>query len=154
MLEVAYFAAGCFWGTEAAFRSARGVVDVVSGYAGGHASNPSYEEVSAGLTGHAETVMVEFDPKITPYEKLLDVFWQVHDPTQLNRQGPDVGPQYRSAIFYATPAQAQAALVSKAREQAMRELPLTTEIAPIAVFWRAEDQHQRYHERQGGVCGA
>ena len=147
--EKATFAAGCFWHVEATFRKIPGVVDVTSGYTGGTKPEPTYEEVCADKTGHAEVVLVEFDPKKVSYEKLLDVFWEEHDPTQLNRQGPDVGSQYRSAIFYHGEAQKAAALSSKDRLEKTRRhpKPIVTQIQPAGPFYRAEDYHQRYFEK-------
>ncbi len=155
MTEKATFAAGCFWGVEAKFRAIEGVVDAAVGYTGGRKENPTYSEVCSGRTGHAEAVQVEFDPAVVSYEQLLEVFWNIHDPTQLNRQGPDIGSQYRSAIFYHTPEQQAAALASKAAlEQSGRlRRPIATEIVPAQTFWRAEEYHQRYHEKHGGACG-
>ncbi len=150
-MDKATFAAGCFWGVEAAFRQVPGVAWATVGYTGGHLTNPTYEDVCSNTTGHAEAVEVEFDPSRVTYEDLLDVFWKVHDPTTLNRQGPDVGSQYRSAIFFHTPAQQAAAVASKERLQrggAFRR-PIVTEIVPAAAFYRAEEYHQRYLEKRG-----
>jgi peptide-methionine (S)-S-oxide reductase len=148
-VEKATFAAGCFWHTEAAFRKIEGVISVTSGYTGGTTPNPTYEEVCSDQTGHAEAVLVEFDPAKVSYEHLLDVFWSEHDPTTPNRQGWDVGSQYRSAIFYYSPAQKAAAIASK--EQLGKSLryrnPIVTEILPAGRFYRAEDYHQRYYEK-------
>jgi peptide-methionine (S)-S-oxide reductase len=149
-MDKATFAAGCFWGVEAAFLEVDGVVDVTSGYTGGHYDNPTYKDVCSGNTGHAEAVLVEYDPARVSYEKLLDVFWSIHDPTQGWRQGPDVGSQYRSAIFYHTPEQEAAAHASKTRLQAGLSRPITTEIVPASTFWPAEEYHQRYVEKHGG----
>ena len=149
MTEKAMFGAGCFWGVEVAFRNVDGVKDAIAGYAGGTTERPSYEDVCSGTTGHAEVVEVEYDPAEASYERLLETFWSNHDPTTLNRQGPDVGSQYRSAIFYYTPAQHEAALESKAREQAKLSGPIVTEITPAPTFWPAEDYHQRYLEKRG-----
>jgi peptide-methionine (S)-S-oxide reductase len=151
MNEKATFAAGCFWGVEAAFRQVPGVVDAAVGYSGGGFPNPTYEDVCTGRTGHAESVDVEFDPARVSYDQLLDVFWENHDPTTLNRQGPDVGTQYRSAIFFHTPEQEKAARESKARLEASGRYrrPVVTEISPAQQFWRAEDYHQRYLEKRG-----
>ncbi|MDX9860700.1 MAG: peptide-methionine (S)-S-oxide reductase MsrA [Rhodospirillales bacterium] len=150
----ATFAAGCFWGVEAAFRKVRGVVDAAVGYTGGAAADPTYEEVCDGGTGHAEAVRVTYDPAVVGYEDLLDVFWKIHDPTTLNRQGPDVGTQYRSAVFFHDAEQEKAARAAKQRlENSGRfRRPLVTEIAPAGPFWRAEEYHQRYHEKHGGGC--
>jgi peptide-methionine (S)-S-oxide reductase len=151
MNEKATFAAGCFWGVEAAFRQVPGVLDAAVGYSGGAFPDPTYEDVCTGRTGHAESVEVEFDPARVSYDQLLDVFWENHDPTTKNRQGPDVGTQYRSAIFFHNPAQEKAALESKSRLEASGRYrrPIVTEIAPAQQFWRAEDYHQRYLEKRG-----
>jgi len=151
MTEKATFAAGCFWGVEAAFRQVPGVLDAAVGYSGGAFPNPTYEDVCTGRTGHAESVQVEFDPARVSYDQLLDVFWENHDPTTLNRQGPDVGTQYRSVIFVEGPEQEKAAKESKERlEKSGRyRRPIVTEIAPAQPFWRAEDYHQRYLEKRG-----
>jgi peptide-methionine (S)-S-oxide reductase len=151
MNEKATFAAGCFWGVEAAFRQVPGVLDAAVGYSGGGFPDPTYEDVCTGRTGHAESVEVEFDPARVSYDQLLDVFWENHDPTTKNRQGPDVGTQYRSAIFFHSPAQEKAALESKSRLEASGRYrrPIVTEIAPAQQFWRAEDYHQRYLEKRG-----
>ena len=147
----ATFAAGCFWGVEAAFRQVDGVIDTAAGYSGGSPRSPTYEDVCRGDTGHAEVVQVEYDPAKISYEDLLDVFWNVHDPTMLNRQGPDVGQQYRSAVFFHTRWQEAAAIASKDKLDASGKLkrPIVTEIAPAATFYRAEEYHQRYLEKQG-----
>ncbi|MBI1725536.1 MAG: peptide-methionine (S)-S-oxide reductase MsrA [Candidatus Tectomicrobia bacterium] len=147
----ATFAAGCFWGVEAAFRKVQGVREAAVGYTGGHKPNPVYEEVCYTGTGHAEAVEVEFDPGQVSYEKLLDVFWSIHDPTTLNRQGPDVGTQYRSAVFVHDEGQAAAARASKERLEKSGRLrrPAVTEITPASTFWRAEEYHQRYFEKMG-----
>jgi peptide-methionine (S)-S-oxide reductase len=149
--EKATFAAGCFWGVEAAFRQVPGVVATTVGYSGGRTKNPTYEEVCSDDTGHAEALQVEYDPARVTYEKLLDVFWNEHDPTQLNRQGPDVGTQYRSAIFFSTPQQRDAATRSKdALEKSGRyRKPIATEITPASEFYPAEEYHQRYLEKRG-----
>jgi peptide-methionine (S)-S-oxide reductase len=154
MLEQATFAAGCFWGVEAKFRSIKGVVNATVGYTGGTVDEPTYQQVCTDRTGHAEAVLVEFDPSKVSYEQLLDVFWGMHDPTQVNRQGPDHGSQYRSAIFYHSPAQQAAALASKAALEKSGKLrrPIATEIVPAQTFWRAEEYHQRYFEKHGGAC--
>jgi peptide-methionine (S)-S-oxide reductase len=150
-MDQASFAAGCFWGVEAAFRQVPGVVSTTVGYSGGTLENPTYEDVCSHTTGHAETVLVEFDPKLVSYDQLLGVFWNCHDPTQLNRQGPDVGSQYRSAIFYHTPAQQAAAIASKDRlaQSGKHRRPIATEIVPAATFYRAEEYHQQYLEKRG-----
>jgi peptide-methionine (S)-S-oxide reductase len=151
MSEKAIFAAGCFWGVEAAFRQIPGVIRTAVGYIGGKTQNPTYEDVCGDETGHAEAVEVEYDPKRVKYDQLLEVFWSEHDPTQLNRQGPDVGTQYRSAIFYLTPEQQTAAIASKqALEKSGRyRRPIVTEIVPATPFYRAEDYHQQYLEKRG-----
>ncbi|WP_316980059.1 peptide-methionine (S)-S-oxide reductase MsrA [Shumkonia mesophila] len=152
--QQATFAAGCFWGVEAAFREVKGVVDVESGYTGGTTRDPTYQDVCGGRTGHAEAVRVTYDPAVTSFEDLLDVFWQIHDPTTPNRQGPDVGTQYRSAVFFHDAGQEQAARAAKERLGRSGRLPrpVVTEIAPAGPFWRAEEYHQRYHEKHGGGC--
>lgn len=149
--ETAIFAAGCFWGVEAAFRQIPGVLATAVGYTGGTPANPTYRDVCSGRTGHAEAVEVEYDPARVSYDRLLQVFWENHDPTQVNRQGPDYGTQYRSAVFFRTPEQQAAALASKARlEQAGRyRRPIATEITPASAFYRAEDYHQQYLEKRG-----
>ncbi|GAC1620981.1 MAG: peptide-methionine (S)-S-oxide reductase MsrA [Candidatus Elarobacter sp.] len=147
--QTATFAAGCFWGVEADFREIPGVLDAESGYSGGTAENPSYRQVCTGTTGHAEAVRVTFDADVVSYDALLDAFWSLHDPTQLNRQGPDVGTQYRSAVFYDDESQRTAAEASKKRAQARFARPIATQIAPSQPFFRAEDYHQRYLEKQG-----
>jgi len=148
-MEKATFAAGCFWGVEAAFRQIAGVLDAQVGYTGGTLSNPTYRDVCNGSTGHAEAVEVTFDPERVTYEDLLDAFWTTHDPTTLNRQGPDVGTQYRSAIYFHTPEQEAAARASKAKAQARFRRPIVTEITPADRFYRAEEYHQRYFEKHG-----
>jgi peptide-methionine (S)-S-oxide reductase len=150
--QTATFAAGCFWGVEDAFRRVPGVVDVVSGYTGGHVKNPTYRQVCSHTTGHAEAVNVTFDPERVDYDTLLKVFWQIHDPTQLNRQGPDVGDQYRSAIFTHDDAQQRAAIASRDRERPNHSRPIVTQIEPATYFWPAEEYHQRYFEKNGGAC--
>lgn len=145
-METATFGAGCFWGIEAAFRRVPGVVSTSVGYAGGSFKNPTYKDVCSGETGHAEVVQVEYDPSKVSYEELLDVFWNIHDPTTLNRQGPDVGTHYRSAIFFHNSAQEAAARASKEKLQGSGRFrkPIVTEIAPASEFYRAEEYHQRY----------
>ncbi|HUJ31134.1 MAG TPA: peptide-methionine (S)-S-oxide reductase MsrA [Candidatus Acidoferrum sp.] len=147
----ATFAAGCFWGVEEAFRQVRGVTSTTVGYTGGTMKNPSYKDVCTGTTGHAEAVEVDFDPKQVSYEQLLSVFWQSHDPTTLNRQGPDVGTQYRSAIFFHDADQEAAARGSKAalERSGVFKRPIVTEIKPATEFYRAEDYHQQYFEKRG-----
>jgi peptide-methionine (S)-S-oxide reductase len=147
MTERATFGAGCFWGVETAFRKVDGVVDVAVGYSGGHTENPTYKDVCSSDTGHAEVVEVEYDPSKVSYEELLEVFWENHDPTHLNRQGPDVGPQYRSAIFFHTPEQETAARASKEKAQERFKKPIVTEITSASEFYRAEEYHQRYFEK-------
>jgi peptide-methionine (S)-S-oxide reductase len=147
----AIFAAGCFWGVESAFRQVPGVQATAVGYTGGQVANPSYRQVCGERTGHAEAVLVEFDPAKVSYEQLLDVFWENHDPTQLNRQGPDYGSQYRSAIFVADAAQEAAATASKQRLAAAGRFrrPIVTEITAAGPFYMAEDYHQQYFEKRG-----
>jgi peptide-methionine (S)-S-oxide reductase len=149
--EKATFGAGCFWGVEAAFRRVPGVTATAVGYAGGRTTAPTYQEVCTDKTGHAEVVQVEYDPAKVSYSDLLRVFWENHNPTQLNRQGPDVGTQYRSAIFFHTPEQQAAAIESKKEEQRSGKYtkPIVTEITPAAEFFRAEDYHQQYLEKRG-----
>ncbi|HEY3875912.1 MAG TPA: peptide-methionine (S)-S-oxide reductase MsrA [Candidatus Kapabacteria bacterium] len=151
MLEKATFGAGCFWGVEAEFRKIPGVKRTDVGYEGGHTERPSYRDVCTDKTGHAEVVQVEFDPAEVPYRNLLNVFWENHDPTQVNRQGPDVGTQYRSVIFYHTPEQARIAEETKRDRSASGRYrkPIATEIVPSQSFWRAEEYHQQYLEKQG-----
>jgi peptide-methionine (S)-S-oxide reductase len=147
----ATFGAGCFWGVEVAFRQVPGVTDAAAGYMGGTTENPSYKDVCTDTTGHAEVVEVEYDPKKASYEDLLDVFWKSHDPTQKNRQGPDVGTQYRSAIFIHSPEQEAAARASIERLEGERRFPrpIATEVTPAGPFWRAEEYHQQYLEKRG-----
>jgi peptide-methionine (S)-S-oxide reductase len=150
-VDKATFGAGCFWGVEAAFRQVKGVIDAAVGYLGGTLANPTYHDVCTGHTGHAEVVQVEFDPAQVSYDELLEVFWSSHNPTTLNRQGPDVGTQYRSAIFTHSPEQAAAAQVSKQKQEASGRFkrPIVTEITPASTFYRAEEYHQRYLEKHG-----
>ncbi|MDB5073255.1 MAG: peptide methionine sulfoxide reductase [Candidatus Eremiobacteraeota bacterium] len=147
--QTAIFAAGCFWGVEADFRDIPGVLGAEVGYTGGTSQNPSYRDVCTGTTGHAEAVRVTFDADQVSYETLLDAFWALHDPTQLNRQGPDRGTQYRTAVFYDGDSQRTSAEASKSRAQAKFSRPIVTEIAPASAFYPAEDYHQRYLEKQG-----
>jgi len=147
--EQATFAAGCFWGVEAEFRQIPGVIATTVGYTGGRGERPTYEQVCSHTTGHAEAVLVEFDPAQVSYEELLDAFWRLHDPTQLNRQGPDVGDQYRSAIFFHSPEQEAAAKASREAAQERFSKPIVTEITEAPEFWAAEDYHQRYLEKRG-----
>lgn len=147
--ELAAFAAGCFWGVEDAFRKVPGVTATAVGYSGGRTKDPTYEQVCDHGTGHAETVLVEFDPARVGYERLVTVFFRIHDPTTLNRQGPDVGDQYRSAIFTFSPAQEASARAAAARAQAKLGRPVVTQVSAIGPFYRAEDYHQQYSERTG-----
>lgn len=147
--ETATFGAGCFWGVEWVFRKVPGVVDTVSGYAGGHTVDPTYREVCSHTTGHAEVVQVRFDPDVVTFEQLLDVFWAMHDPTQVNRQGPDVGDQYRSTVLVASDAQREATEASKARAQDAFRTPIATTIEPLTAFYPAEVYHQRYYDLNG-----
>ena len=149
MAETAAFGAGCFWQVEVEFRNTPGVLDAVVGYMGGEVDRPSYEQVCTDRTGHAEVVEVKFDPGEISYEQLLEVFWRLHDPTQLNRQGPDVGTQYRSAIFVNSDEQRRAAEASREQEQQNHKRPIATTIEPASSFWPAEDYHQRYLEKRG-----
>ena len=151
MQEIATFGAGCFWGIEAAFRRVPGVLDATVGYSGGRTENPSYQDVCTDTTGHAEVVRVTFDPEKLSYDQLLNVFWTIHDPTQVNRQGPDYGKQYRTAIFFHSPEQEAAAKKSMQALEASGKLrrPVATEITPAGTFWRAEEYHQRYLEKRG-----
>lgn len=150
-MDQATFAAGCFWGVEAAFRRVAGVRDVTVGYTGGMTPDPDYQAVCSGRTGHAEAVLVRFDPEQVSYQRLLEFFWKIHDPTTRNRQGPDVGTQYRSAIFTHNPDQQALAQRSFAELETSGRLgrPVVTEILPAAVFYPAEDYHQRYLEKHG-----
>jgi peptide-methionine (S)-S-oxide reductase len=147
----ASFAAGCFWGVEAAFRQVEGVLGTAVGYEGGRTKGPSYEDVCTGTTGHAETVEVDYDPAKVSFERLLEVFWENHDPTTLNRQGPDVGEQYRSVIFFHTPEQEASARKSKDElgQSGKYRRPVVTSIEPATAFYRAEDYHQQYLEKRG-----
>jgi peptide-methionine (S)-S-oxide reductase len=149
MEKKATFGAGCFWGVEAAFRQIQGVKSTSVGYLGGTLPNPTYEDVCSNTTGHAEVVEVVYDPDRVSYEDLLDVFWENHDPTTLNRQGPDVGTQYRSAIFFHDEDQQEAALKSKAIRQTGLSRRIVTEITPASQFYLAEDYHQQYLEKRG-----
>ncbi len=150
--DLATFGGGCFWCIEAVLQRIEGVLSVTSGYSGGTTPNPTYEEVCSGETGHAEAVQVAFDPSFISYDEILDIFWQAHDPTTLNRQGPDTGTQYRSVIFYANEEQRTAAETSKKKVQAKFRDPIVTELVPLEKFWKAEDYHQNYyntHQAQG-----
>ena len=148
--ETATFGGGCFWCMEAVFQRIPGVKSSTSGYAGGHIANPTYEEVCSGDTGHAEVVQIVFDPTVISYEKLLGYFWEFHDPTTLNRQGNDVGTQYRSIILYNSPAQKAAAEKSKAEAQKKFSDPIVTEIVPLTAFYKAENYHQDYYNNNSG----
>jgi len=145
----ATFAAGCFWGVEEAFRNLPGVISTAVGYEGGTMKNPTYQDVCTDHTGHAEVVEVEYDPEAVSYDTLLDTFWGNHDPTSRNRQGPDIGTQYRSAIFYHSPEQEAAARASLERTQTRFRRPIVTEIVPAAEFYRAEEYHQQYLAKRG-----
>jgi peptide-methionine (S)-S-oxide reductase len=149
-MEKATFAGGCFWGVEHLFNEIPGVIDAVSGHAGGNRDNPTYEQVCSGRTGHAEAVEVTYDPAKVTYDDLLNAFWNMHDPTTLNRQGPDHGHQYRSAIFFHNAAQEEAARKSAAQAQHYFDRPIVTEIVPAPRFWPAEDYHQRYFDKHPG----
>lgn len=151
MFEKATFGAGCFWGVEEAFREIPGVADVAVGYEGGHTLNPTYKEVCTNATGHAEVVEIDFDPARVSYESLIQAFWKLHDPTQFNRQGPDYGTQYRSAIFFHSPEQEQTARAAKAALEASGTLrrPVATVVEPAQTFYRAEDYHQQYLAKRG-----
>jgi peptide-methionine (S)-S-oxide reductase len=149
--ELASFAAGCFWGVEEEFRKLNGVLGTAVGYSGGHAVNPSYKQVCGGDTGHAEAVLIEFDPKIVTYESLLDLFWRLHDPTTLNSQGPDFGEQYRSVIFYFSVDQKNKALSTREEVQKTLKKPIVTQIVPNAPFYMAEEYHQQYVEKGGAA---
>ena len=150
-MEKATFGAGCFWGVEASFRKIEGVASTTVGYAGGSFKDPTYKDVCSGKTGHAEVVQVEYDPSKVSYEELLRVFWNIHDPTTLNRQGPDIGTQYRSAVFFHNPEQEAAATASKQKLQSSGryQKSIVTEITPASEFYRAEDYHQQYFEKCG-----
>jgi peptide-methionine (S)-S-oxide reductase len=147
--QTAIFAAGCFWGVEADFRDIPGVLDAEAGYTGGSTENPTYRHVCTGATGHAEAVRVTFDSDVVSFQTLLEAFWSLHDPTQVNRQGPDVGTQYRSAIFFTSEVQRAAAEAGKTLAQARFSRPIATQILPEQPFFRAEDYHQKYLEKQG-----
>lgn len=149
----ATFAAGCFWGVEAAFQQVEGVLSTSVGYMGGWFEDPRYEDVCSGKTGHAEVVEVTYDPSRVSYDRLLEVFWRIHDPTTLNRQGPDVGTQYRSAVFFHSPEQESLAQASRGRLEGSGRYadPIVTEITPASRFYRAEDYHQRYYEKHGMI---
>jgi peptide-methionine (S)-S-oxide reductase len=152
-MALATFGNGCFWCTEAIFQQLRGVTMVVSGYAGGKVKNPSYKEVCSGLTGHAEVIQITYDPTVISYDELLEVFWQTHDPTTLNRQGADVGTQYRSVVFYHTDEQKQLAesYKKKLNESGAFDNPIVTEISPLSEYYPAEDYHQNYYNLNGSA---
>jgi peptide-methionine (S)-S-oxide reductase len=147
--ETATFGAGCFWGVEYVYERVPGVVETEVGYAGGHTENPTYRDVCSHGTGHAEVLRVRFDPAVVSFEQLLEVFWAMHDPTQVNRQGPDVGDQYRSAIFTHADEQRKLAEASREAAQARFDRPIATEITPAGPFYPAEDYHQRYYDKNG-----
>ena len=155
-LEKATLGGGCFWCLEAVYENVKGVKDVVSGYAGGHTEHPDYRSVCTGTTGHAEVVQITYDPDVVSYEDLLEIFWTIHDPTTLNRQGADVGTQYRSVIFYHDEAQKKIAEQSKAKAQKRFDAPIVTEIVPLTRFWPAEAYHQDYFRKNPhqGYCQA
>ncbi|MFX1389085.1 MAG: peptide-methionine (S)-S-oxide reductase MsrA [Promethearchaeota archaeon] len=146
----AIFAAGCFWGVEANFRKAKGVISTRVGYTGGNFREPTYRDVCSHKTGHAEAIEITYDPELITYDDLLDVFWSIHDPTTLNRQGPDVGTQYRSAIFYLNSEQKEKAIKSKEKLEKSKRFnnPIVTQIIPASEFWQAEDYHQQYTEKR------
>lgn len=154
-MEEATFAAGCFWGVEDAFTGIPGIVSTRVGYTGGHSEHPTYQDVCSCKTGHAESVEVTYDPAVITYDQLLSIFWQSHDPTQINRQGPDLGTQYRSVIFYHSDVQrllAEESLERLDRSGRLRR-PVVTEIVPCATFWEAEEYHQKYHQKHATGCG-
>lgn len=155
VMEKATFAAGCFWGVEESFGAVPGVFSTRVGYTGGHLDNPGYKQVCTDSTGHAEAVEILFDPAVISYAQLLEVFWQCHDPTQFNRQGPDFGSQYRSAIFFHSDEQRRLAEESRDRLDASGRYrrSVVTQIVPAAHFWPAEEYHQKYHQKHGGGCG-
>lgn len=147
MIETATFAGGCFWCTEAIFKRLKGIESVLPGYAGGHVENPTYDQVSNGQTGHAEAIQIKFDPDVISYDRLLEIHWATHNPTTRNRQGNDVGPQYRSVIFYHNDDQRKIAEKSKEEEQTRYNIPIVTEITPFTNFYEAEDYHKNYYDR-------
>jgi len=153
MAEIATFGAGCFWGVEAAFQRVPGVLATAVGYSGGHTEAPTYQDVCTDETGHAEVVQLTFDPAKVSYEQLLNVFWQIHDPTQVDRQGPDFGTQYRTVIFFHTPEQEAIAKKSRETLEASGKFPrrIATEITPAGKFYRAEEYHQKYLAKRGAV---
>ncbi|MGB6041812.1 MAG: peptide-methionine (S)-S-oxide reductase MsrA [Pirellulales bacterium] len=150
-MDKATFGAGCFWGVEAAFQDLNGVLETAVGYSGGPTDSPNYQEVCTGTTGHAEVLQIQFDPERISYEQLLEVFWNCHDPTTPNRQGPDIGSQYRSAIFFHSPQQEELALQARQRLETNGKFdrPVVTQIEAAGPFWRAEEYHQRYFEKNG-----
>jgi len=152
--EKATLGGGCFWCLEAVFENVKGVEDVISGYAGGHINNPTYEAVCSGTTGHAEVVQITYDPTIISFKDILEIFWKIHDPTTLNRQGADIGTQYRSVIFFHNEKQKEIAEESKAEAQKNFTSPIVTEISPLQTFWKAEDYHQNYFKNNPnqGYC--
>lgn len=152
-IEKATFAAGCFWGIESAFCQVEGVISTTVGYSGGHTKNPTYEEVCTDKTGHAESVLIEFNPELITYEKLLELFWSIHDPTTLNRQGPDIGSQYRSIVFYHSEEQKNMAIYIKDKLEKSKRFSrkIVTEIIPSTVFYKAEEYHQKYFQKHGLV---
>lgn len=154
-IETAIFAAGCFWGVEAAFRELKGVLDATVGYTGGHKEDPNYKDVCTGNTGHAEACEVKFDNEVITFDQLLDAFWKMHDPTQLNRQGPDIGTQYRSAVFFHSPEQEEKTKASMKElfESKKTRGPICTQVVPAQKFWPAEEYHQNYCAKTGrGFC--
>ncbi|GMT49988.1 MAG: peptide-methionine (S)-S-oxide reductase [bacterium] len=152
-MEKAIFGAGCFWGVESTFRQTKGVESTSVGYSGGASKDPSYQDVCSGTTGHAEVVEVDYDPSVVTYKTLLNVFWECHNPTTLNRQGPDVGTQYRSAVFYLTPEQKALAEASKEQlnQSGKLDKEIVTEITEASKYYRAEEYHQQYFEKLGHV---
>ena len=155
MTELATFAAGCFWGVEDTFMTVPGVCSTRVGYCGGHSASPTYRDICNNDTGHAEAVEITFDPLQITYDDLLKVFWESHDPTQINRQGPDFGEQYRSVVFYHTEDQHTSALASRddLAKRGVFNRAIATQIVPAAVFWEAEAYHQKYHQKNSGGCG-
>lgn len=151
-MATATFAAGCFWGVEAAFSRLNGVIATEVGYTGGSIARPSYRVVCTSMTGHAEALRIEYDPEIISYDELLAAFFELHDPTQRNRQGPDVGPQYRSAIFFHTPEQQAAAsgMIRRLTAEGRYRRPIATQVVPAGDWWRAEEEHQQYFAKRGG----
>ncbi|MCC7531576.1 MAG: peptide-methionine (S)-S-oxide reductase MsrA [Candidatus Melainabacteria bacterium] len=154
-MEKAMFGAGCFWGVEEAFRTVGGVQDTKVGYSGGNTEDPTYQQVCSDITGHAEVILIEFDPAVVSYEQLLDKFFTIHDPTQLNRQGPDVGKQYRTVVFFYSAEQEKAARekIEQMGKSGKFRAPIVTEVVPAANFYAAEEYHQRYlQKREANVC--